>query len=84
MIRLLRGIIYGIAAGITAAIVLDYLEEGRREQKKNPGWVLGRHSDPKTSAQTEPARAKTPIQSEEDLSDEARQALLDELGAQLQ
>jgi hypothetical protein len=84
MIRLLRGIIYGIAAGITAAIVLDYLEEGRHEQKANPGWLLGRHPDQKTTAGPSSGPAKTPIQSEEDLSDEARQALLDELGAQLQ
>lgn len=71
MIRFLRGLIYGIAAGLTAAIVLEYLDDGRR---------VGRSERPLLSGGTNAAPGSD---ADENLSDDARQALIDELSAQL-
>jgi hypothetical protein len=85
MIRLLRGIIYGVAAGITAAFVLDLLDEGRRSRETQPPFMLGRQAEQKTAVRKQSLGKKsTKVETGDDLTDEARQALLDELGAQLQ
>ncbi|TDI74493.1 MAG: hypothetical protein E2O84_05785 [Bacteroidetes bacterium] len=81
MIRLLRGILYGIAAGITTAVILDHLDQARKVSESNPAFVLGRHPENTSKSRRQ---AKQLDQTGADLTDEARQALLDELGAQLQ
>ncbi len=84
MIRLLRGIIYGIAAGIAAAFVLDYLDGEQRDKVIQPKKLKGRKSIRKSATEAAPRPGKTglPLAGEE-LTDEAREALLDELGTQL-
>jgi len=73
MIRLLRGLIYGLAAGIAAAFVIDYLDNRKREESSGQ---LRLEEGLKSSSATDSDK-------NDDLSDEARKALLDELGAQL-
>ena len=69
MIRFLRGLIYGIAAGFAAAIVLDHLDQSRRAESTPPRRrVTGRSTNGHPS---------------DDLGDKAKKALLDELDAQL-
>jgi len=73
MIRILRGLIYGIAAGIAAAFVIDYLDN-KKQDASAPQLPLSTGSKQPSEAEADP---------NENLSSEARQALLDELGAQL-
>ena len=71
MLRLIRGVIYGVAAGLAAAFVLDYLDKEKTARvSSSPRQLAG----PKAEAARDPSV---------ELSDDARKALLDELGAQL-
>jgi hypothetical protein len=69
MLRFIRGLIYGVAAGLTVAMILNYAGEGRGDTSRKPKQ-LGSGKK----------KTRDPI---DDLSNGARQALLDELGAQL-
>ena len=70
MIRFIRGILYGVAAGIAAAFILDYLDNVQDQSGRRSAAPRDRLSPP-------------PPAEEDGLSDEARKALLDELGSQL-
>ena len=71
MLRLLRGVIYGIAAGLTAAFILDFLDREKTAQSGSAQRQLTGKSQPSSP---DPSK---------DLNEDARKALLDELGAQL-
>ncbi len=73
MIRLLRGLIYGIAAGIAAAFVIDHLDNWKRVESGGQPRLGDGSTKPK----------KADSVTDENLNDNAKQALLDELGAQL-
>ncbi len=67
MIRFIRALIYGAFSAIAATLILDWLERSRPALQKPSGLGSG----------------EIPESTIDQMSDDARQALLDELAAQV-